>query len=67
MDVVTKYLSTLIGRMQNGKEAKKELIKLTRKSPEEVLHFLKKLPQSEQRYLKWLPTIAEQTSKQGVL
>ena len=27
MDVVTKYLSTLVGRMQDGKEAKKELIK----------------------------------------
>ena len=67
MDVVTKYLSTLVGRMQDGKEAKKELIRLTRKSPDEVLRFLGRLPQSEQRYLKWLPAIAEESSKQGVL
>jgi hypothetical protein len=68
MDVVTKYLSTLVGRMQDGKEAKRELIKLARKSPEEVLHFLGGLPPSEQRYLKWLPAIAEESSKnmQGV-
>ena len=66
MDVVTKYLSALVGRMQDGKEAKRELIKLARTSPEEVLHFLGKLPQSEQRYLKWLPAIAEQ-SRQEVL
>ncbi len=63
MDVVTKYLSTLVGRMQDGKEAKKELIRLTRKSPDEVLHFLGRLPRSEQRYLKWLPAIAEESSK----
>jgi hypothetical protein len=62
MDVVTKYLSALIGRMQDGKEAKRELIRLARKSPEEVLHFLGKLPPSEQRYLKWLPAIAESSS-----
>ena len=67
MDVVTKYLSTLVGRMQDGKEAKRELIKLTRKSPDEVLHFLDRLPPSEQRYLKWLPAIAEESSKQEVL
>ncbi len=63
MDVVTKYLSTLVGRMQDGKEAKKELIRLTRKSPEEVLRFLGRLPRSEQQYLKWLPAIAEESSK----
>ncbi len=62
MDVVTKYLSALIGRMQDGKEAKRELIRLARKSPEEVLYFLGKLPPSEQRYLKWLPAIAESSS-----
>ncbi len=62
MDVATKYLCALIGRMQDGKEAKRELIRLTRRSPEEVLHFLKKLPRSEQRYLKWLPAIAEESS-----
>lgn len=62
MDVITKYLSTLVGRMQDGKEAKKELIRLTRKSPEEVLHFLAKLPSSEQRYLRWLPAIAQERS-----
>ena len=67
MDVVTKYLSTLVGKMQDGKEAKKEIIRLTRKSPEEVLRFLGRLPKSEQRYLKWLPAIAEESSKQGVL
>jgi len=67
MDVVTKYLSTLIDRMQDGKEAKKELVRLTRKSPEEVLRFLERLPLSEQQYLKWLPAIAEASSKQGVL
>ena len=63
MDVVTKYLSTLVGRMQDGKEAKRELIKLARKSPDEVLDFLSRLPPSEQRYLKWLPIIAEESSK----
>ena len=63
MDVVTKYLSTLVGRMQDGKEAKKEIIRLTRKSPEEVLHFLGRLPPSEKRCLKWLPAIAEESSK----
>lgn len=62
MDVVTKYLSALVGKMQDGKEAKRELIRLTRKSPEEVLRFLGRLPRSEQRYLKWLPTIAEEGS-----
>lgn len=62
MDVATKYLSALIGRMQDGKEAKREIIRLARKSPEEVLHFLGKLPLSEQRYLKWLPAIAERSS-----
>ena len=62
MDVVTKYLSALIGRMQDGKDAKRELIRLARKSPEEVLHSLGRLPQSEQRYLKWLPAIAERGS-----
>jgi hypothetical protein len=69
MDVITKYLSALVVRMQDGKEAKRELITLARKSPEEVLHFLRRLPPSEQRYLKWLPAIAEETSKnmQGVL
>jgi hypothetical protein len=67
MDVVTKYLSTLVDRMQDGKEAKRELIKLARKSPEEVLRFLGKLPRSEQQYLKWLPAIADESSKQGVL
>ena len=69
MDVITKYLSALVGRMQDGKEAKRELIKLARKSPEEVLHFLGRLPPSEQRYPKWLPAIAEEGSKniQGVL
>ena len=67
MDVVTKYLSTLVGRMQDGKEAKKELIRLTRKSPDEVLRFISRLPRSEQRYLKWLPGIAEESSKQEVL
>ena len=67
MDVVTKYLSTLVGRMQDGKEAKRELIKLARKSPDEVLRFLGRLPRSEQRYLKWLPAIAQESSKQGVL
>ena len=67
MDVVTKYLSTLVGRMQDGKEAKKELIRLTRKSPEEVLHFLGRLSRSEQRYLKWLPAIAQESSKREVL
>ncbi len=66
MDVVTKYLSTLVGKMQDGKEAKKELIRLAQKSPEEVLRILGRLPRSEQRYLKWLPAIAEQSSKQGV-
>jgi hypothetical protein len=64
MDIVTKYLSTLVNRMQDGKEAKKELIRLTRKSPEEVLHFFEKLPSSEQRYLHWLPAIAKQNSEQ---
>ncbi|OPY03594.1 MAG: hypothetical protein A4E61_01079 [Syntrophorhabdus sp. PtaB.Bin184] len=59
MDVATKYLSALIGRMQDGKEAKRELIRLTRKSPKEVLHFLQKLPRSEQQYLKWLPAIVQ--------
>jgi hypothetical protein len=49
--------------MQDGKEAKRELIKLARKSPEEVLRFLGRLPPSEQRYLKWLPAIAEESSK----
>ena len=63
MDVVTKYLSTLVGRMQDGKEAKKEIIRLTRKSPDEVLRFLGRLPRSEQRYLKWPPAIAEESSK----
>ncbi len=63
MDVVTRYLSTLVGRMQDGKEAKRELIRLARKSPDEVLHFLGKLPPSEQRYLKWLPAIANESSK----
>ena len=63
MDVVTKYLSTLVGRMQDGKEAKKALIRLTRKSPDEVLLFLGRLPRSEQQYLKWLPAIAEEGSK----
>jgi hypothetical protein len=67
MDVVTKYLSTLVDRMQDGKEAKRDLIKLARKSPEEVLRFLGKLPRSEQQYLKWLPAIADESSKQGVL
>jgi hypothetical protein len=67
MDVVTKYLSTLVGRMQDGKEAKKELIRLTRKSPDEVLRFLDRLPRSDQQYLKWLPAIAEESSKQEVL
>jgi hypothetical protein len=68
MDIVNKYLSALVGRMQDGKEAKRELITLARKSPEEVLHFLGRLPSSEQRYLKWLPVIAEESSKnmQGV-
>lgn len=63
MDVVTKYLSALVGRMQDGKEAKRELIRLARKSPQEVLHFLSRLPPSEQRYLKWLPTLTEKSSK----
>ena len=63
MDVVTKYLSALIGRMRDGKEAKRELITLAQKSPDEVLHFLDRLPASEQRYLKWLPAIAEESSK----
>lgn len=63
MDVVTKYLSALVSRMQDGKEAKRELIRLTRKSPEEVLHFLSRLPPSEQRYLKWLPTLTDKSSK----
>jgi hypothetical protein len=67
MDIVTKYLSTLVGRMQDGKEARKEIIRLTRKSPDEVLRFLGRLPRSEQRYLKWLPAIAEERSKQEVL
>jgi hypothetical protein len=68
MDVITKYLSALVGRMQDGKDAKKELIRLTRKSPDEVLRFLGKLPRSEQHYLKWLPAIAEESSnKQGAL
>jgi hypothetical protein len=49
--------------MQDGKEAKKEIIRLTRKSPDEVLRFLGRLPRSEQRYLKWLPAIAEESSK----
>ena len=66
MDVVTKYLSTLVGRMRDGKEAKKEIIRLTRKSPDEVLRFLGTLPRSEQRYLKWLPAIAQESPKQGV-
>jgi hypothetical protein len=63
MDVVNKYLSTLVGRMQDGKEAKRELIKLARKSPDEVLLFLGRLSRSEQQYLKWLPAIAEESSK----
>lgn len=63
MDIVTTYLSALIGRMQDGKEAKRELIRLARKSPEEVLRFLGRLPLSEQRYLKWLPAIAEDATK----
>jgi hypothetical protein len=53
--------------MQDGKEAKRELIKLARKSPDEVLRFLGRLPRSEQQYLKWLPAIAEESSKQGIL
>lgn len=59
MDIVTKYLSALVGRMQDGKEAKRELIRLTRRSPEEVLHSLGRLPLSDQRYLKWLPAIVQ--------
>ena len=51
MDVITKYLSALVGRMHDGKEAKRELIKLARKSPGEVTHFLERLPASEQRYI----------------
>jgi hypothetical protein len=39
MDVVTKYLSTLVGRMQDGKEAKRELIKLARKSPDPLCQY----------------------------
>ena len=58
-DVATKYLSTLIDRMHDGKEAKGELIRLARISPDELLIFLKKLPESDQHYLKWLPPIAE--------
>ncbi len=58
-DAATKYLSTLIGRMHDGKEAKRELIRLARTSPEELLTSLLKLPESDQRYLKWLPPIAE--------
>jgi hypothetical protein len=62
VDIVTKYLSALVGRMQDGKEAKRELIRLTRKSPEEVLHSLGKLPPSDQRYLKWLAAIVQKSS-----
>ncbi len=58
-DVATKYVSTLIDRMHDGKEAKRELVRLARTSPEELLSFLLKLPESDQRYLKWLPPIAE--------
>jgi hypothetical protein len=58
-DVATKYLSTLIDRMHDGKEAKRELIRLARTSPEEVLNVLRRLPESDQRYLKWLSPIAE--------
>lgn len=68
MDVATKYLAALVARMQDGKEAKRELIRLARKSPEEVLQLLGRLPLSEQRYLKWLPAIAaESAKKQEVL
>ena len=63
MDIVTKYISALIGRMQDGKDAKRELIRLARKSPEEVLHSLGRLPSSAQGYLKWLPPIAEKSSR----
>lgn len=61
IDVATKYLSTLIDRMHDGKEAKRELIRLARTSPEEVMRFLRRLPESDQRYLKWLPPIAEES------
>ena len=60
-DVATKYLSTLINKMHNGKEAKRELIRLARTSPDEVLSVLRRLPESDQRYLKWLPPIAEES------
>ena len=60
-DVAIKYLSTLIDRMHDGKEAKRELIRLARTSPEELLSSLKRLPESDQRYLKWLPPIAEES------
>jgi len=60
-DVATKYLSTLIDRMHNGKEAKRELIRLARTSPDEVLNVLRQLPESDQRYLKWLPPIAKES------
>ncbi len=58
-DVATKYVSTLIDRMHDGKEAKRELIRLARTSPEELLSFLKRLPECDQRYLRWLSPIAE--------
>ncbi len=61
IDVATKYLSMLVDRMHDGKEAKRELVRLARTSPEEVLHFLGKLPQSDQRYLRWLPSIAKES------
>ena len=61
IDVAAKYLSTLVDRMHDGKEAKRELIRLARTSPEELLSSLLKLPESDQRYLKWLPPIAEES------
>jgi len=60
-DVATKYLSILIDRVHDGKEAKRELIRLARTSPNEVLNVLRRLPESDQRYLKWLPPIAEES------
>ena len=62
-DVATKYLSTLIDRMHDGKEAKREIIRLARTSPEEVLNVLRRLPESDQRYLKWLPPIAKESQE----
>ncbi len=61
IDVATKYLSMLVDRMHDGKQAKRELIRLARISPDEVLSFLQRLPESDQRYLKWLPSIAKES------